>query len=253
MAFPKPLAAPPPRISLVVPAFDEERLLPQLLASVEIARRSFARGREAVEVLVADNASTDRTAQIAAAHGCRVARVEKRAIAAARNGGAAAARGEIVAFTDADGRIHPRTFDEIDRAMSDPRLVGGATGLTMERWSLGIGLTFALALPWLWLWRFDSGVVFCRRHDFDAVGGYDEELRFGEDVAFLLALSRHGKASRRRLTRLRGVKTVASARKFDLHGDWHFFTRMPALGWRFLRGHRDLTQFAERYWYRRER
>jgi hypothetical protein len=49
--------------------------------------------------------------------------------------------------------------------------------------------------------------------------------------------------------RLRGVKTITSARKFDRHGDWHWFTRMPQVAWRLLRDPRSLNEFARRYWY----
>ena len=48
---------------------------------------------------------------------------------------------------------------------------------------------------------FDTGVVFCRREDFAAIGGYDESRLFAEDVAFLLALRRHGKSTGRGLAR----------------------------------------------------
>lgn len=76
-----------PKISLVIPAFNEEEHLPRLLDSVDRARQVYHRGADEVEVVVADNASTDRTAKIARARGCRVVHLEKRVIAAARNGG----------------------------------------------------------------------------------------------------------------------------------------------------------------------
>ena len=243
----------PPHLSLVVPAYNEERYLPRLLDSVDAARAAYARGRGAVEVIVADNASTDGTAAVAAARGCTVVRVEKRAIAAARNGGAAIARGEILCFTDADGRIHPATFDAIERAVGSGRAVAGATGATLDRWTLGRTLSFALLLPFAWLTGMDTGVVFCRREDFAAVGGYDESRLFAEDVLLLWQLRRLGRRDGRRLVRLRGVKTVASTRKFDEHGEWHYFTEMPALAWRMLFRKSAATEFAERYWYRPER
>jgi len=241
----------PPRISLVVPARDEQELLPRLLDSVDVARRRFAAAGGEVETIVADNASTDATAAVAAGRGCRVVRVEKRRIGAVRNGGAAAATGELLAFTDADGSIHPETFVAIDRAMASGRWVGGATRVAMERWSPGIVATFAVALPWLWLLRIDSGVVFCRRDDFLAVGGYPEELGYAEDLAFIFALRRLGRRDGRRLVRLRGVRTTTSARKFDRHGDWHYFTRMPPLAWRMLFRRSASTPFSEEYWYGR--
>ena len=61
-------AARNPRISLVIPAFNEEAFLPVLLDSVDHARGRYARGGDAIQIVVADNASTDDTAAIATAH-----------------------------------------------------------------------------------------------------------------------------------------------------------------------------------------
>jgi len=239
-----------PRISLIIPAYNEQELLPRLLDSVDAARAAYG---GALEVIVADNASTDATAELARRRGCRVVTVAKRAIAAARNGGAAAARGEIVAFTDADGRIHPRTFLAIDAQLTSGRIIGGATGGLFERWSPGLAVTFGLFAPIAWATGLDTGVVFCFRDDFERVGGYDESLLFAEDVAFLLALRRHGKRTHRRLARLWGASAIVSTRKFDRWGDWHYFTRMPAIAWRRLR-HRDtVIEFARDYWYHPDR
>jgi glycosyltransferase involved in cell wall biosynthesis len=240
-------------ISLVIPAYNEERFLPRLLDSVDVARQRYAKGAAAVEVIVADNASTDRTAEIATARGCRVAPVEKRSIAAARNAGGRAASGTIVAFIDADSRIHPGTFDAIEEAMASDRVVGGATGCTLDRWSLGIASTFAAMVPIVWLTGFDTGVVFCRRADFDATGGYDESLRVAEDVAFLVALRRLGKKRGQRLTRLTHVKAVASTRKFDDFGDWHYWRTMPWLVVGMLLKRKASRETIERYWYRPRR
>lgn len=240
-----------PRFSLVIPAHNEAAYLPRLLDSVELARAATTEGE--VEVIVADNGSTDATAAIAAARGCIVAPVEKRVIAAARNGGAAVARGEILCFTDADGRIHPQTFNAIGAAADGGRAVAGATGLTMERWSLGLALTYAAMLPLVWLTKMDTGVVWCRRADFLAVGGYDESRRVAEDVAFLLALRRHGRSGGRSLVRVKGAKAVGSTRKFDEHGDWHYFTQMPRVAWRMLLRPHAMDEFVERYWYKTKR
>jgi glycosyltransferase involved in cell wall biosynthesis len=103
--------------------------------AADAARECYRQGPNRIEVIVADNNSTDETPRIAAAWGCHVAHVPKRLIAGARNGGAAAAHGEIVAFADADFRLHPETFNYIDAVMPHPGYVGGATGITMERWS----------------------------------------------------------------------------------------------------------------------
>jgi glycosyltransferase involved in cell wall biosynthesis len=239
----------PPRLSLVIPAYNESALLPRLLDSIDVARDRFSGGRDQIEVIVADNSSTDDTAAIARARGCIVAPVAKRMIGASRNGGAAMATAPILCFTDADGQIHPDTFNAIAEAMSDPRLVAGATGVTMERWSAGIAMTYAMLLPFVWATGMDTGVVFMRRADFEQLGGYSETRHYAEDIDLLLRLLRLGWSRGQRSRRLRHVKAIASTRKFDRYGEWHYLWYMPglALGTLIERfsGHRK----ARQYWY----
>ena len=237
------------RQTLVIPAHNEEALLPRLLDTVDVARARYSFGPDAIEVIVADNASTDRTAEIAAARGCRVVSVAKRAISAARNGGAAQASSPILAFIDADSQIHPETFNGVERALADNRIVGGATGVTMERWSLALVATYAAIIPLVLVTGIDAGVVFCRRSDYLEIGGYDERLLVAEDVAFLWALKRLGRSRRQRLTRLRSMKAVASTRKFDRHGDWHYFRDFTRMALGRLRNPNATDEFIQRYWY----
>src|SRR5258708_36277993 len=129
------------KFSVIIPAFNEAEYLPRLLDSMEVARSNYSGGPEAVEVIVADNLSTDRTAEVAAARGARVVTVAKRRIAAARNGGGHAARGEIVCFSDADSALHPQTFNAIDQAMKTDRYGSGVTAFGLQRKSLALGLT----------------------------------------------------------------------------------------------------------------
>jgi len=239
-----------PRFSVVIPAWNEEKYLPRLLDTIDAAR---ARFDGPLEIIVADNASSDSTAEIATARGCRVTTVEKRAIGAARNGGAAIARGEILCFTDADNRVHPDTFAVIDRTMSTGRYVAGSTGVRLERLSVGLIATWLVMVPPAILLRMDTGVVFCRREDFDAIGGYSEVRLFAEDVQFLLDLRRLGRSRGQKLVRVKGAKTIASTRKFDKHGDWHYFTQLFRLGWTMFRKPAAITDWARRYWYEDDR
>jgi len=57
-----------PTISLVIPAFNEAAYLPRLLDTLDVARSRYRYGANQIEVIVADNASTDQTPQIAAQH-----------------------------------------------------------------------------------------------------------------------------------------------------------------------------------------
>src|SRR3990172_8117328 len=116
----------------------------------------------------------------------------------------------MLAFVDAATRIHPETFNAIEEALEGGWVVAGATGVSLERWSAGLALTYALFLPMVWLTGMDTGVIFCRREDFVATGGYSEERLFAEDVEFLWAMKRLGRSRGQRLARLRAVKATAS-------------------------------------------
>lgn len=238
-----------PRFSLIIPAYNEALWLPALLDTVDAARQHYAGGKDAIEVIVADNASTDLTATIALARGCRVTRVVTRAIAAARNGGAAIARGEIVCFIDADSQIHPETFNALDVTLASGRVIVGATGLKPDRWSLGLWATWLFALPVSYLLGFDAGVVFCCRADFEAVGGYDETLLYAEDIKILVELKKLGRSRGQHFARAKGAQAITSTRKFDKHGDWHYFLRMPRVAFWMLIDKRRVEKFTRAYWY----
>jgi glycosyltransferase involved in cell wall biosynthesis len=237
------------QFSLVIPARNEAAYLPRLLDTVTAARSRYHRGADAVEVIVADNCSTDDTAEIARQHGCRVVRVERRVIGAVRNGGARAARGEVLAFVDADSRIHPETFNAVEDVLGRPRIIAGATGVVFERMSLGIALSGIVFLPLVWLTGFDVGVVFCRTVDFATIGGYREDVLFAEDIHLLMALRRLGRARGQRLGRARAARAIASTRKFDRYGDWHYFRIIWRGGLALLNGSHAADDMAREYWY----
>lgn len=238
-----------PLISLVIPAYNEESLLPALLDSVDAARRRYRGGHDAIEVIVADNRSSDATATIARQRGCRIAAVEKRLIAASRNGGAAIAKGEIVCFIDADSRIHENTFNAIEDTLASGKVIVGATRIKPERWSPGILATWMIALPICYLSGVDAGVIFCRKQDFDTIGGYDETMEYAEDIKILVDLKRLGRTRGQGFARARGAITTASMRKFDKHGDWHYLTRMPRVAFWLLVDKKRVERYTQAYWY----
>jgi hypothetical protein len=81
------------------------------------------------------------------------------------------------------------------------------------------------------------------------VGGYAEHRHYAEDIDFLWKLIKLGRTRRQRLTRLRPVKAIASTRKFDRYGDWHYFTLMVPLLRGMLNPSRSGNQRARDYWY----
>src|SRR5436853_6116995 len=148
------------KFSIIIPAYNEEKYLPRLLESIETARSNYCGGRDAIEVIVADNCSTDRTAEVATSHGAQVVQVAKRRIAAARNGGARAGAGEILCFIDADSALHPQTFDAIDQAMTSGRYVWGATGVVLERKSFALMVAYCLMMPMVSLTALHTALAF---------------------------------------------------------------------------------------------
>ncbi|MCW8888662.1 MAG: glycosyltransferase [Gammaproteobacteria bacterium] len=237
------------RLSLIIPAHNEEDYLARLLDTVDIARESYQGDSSAIEVIVVDNMSTDKTAEIARDRGCTVIEEPKRIIAAVRNRGASIARGEILLFTDADNWIDPNTFNAIDQSISSPKVVAGATGVHLERMSLGIAAAYMVMIPMVWITGMDTGVVFCRRADFEKIGGYNEARRFAEDVEFLWDLRKLGWKKGQRLVRLRSVKATTSTRKFDRFGDWHYVGLILVAMISWLIPKRIVEKMAKEYWY----
>src|SRR5215468_4275864 len=89
-------------ISFIVPAYNEEHELSDTLAAITAAASG---ATEPYEIIVVDDASTDATAKIGSDAGAKVIPINRRQIAASRNAGARAARGEYLFFVDADTRI----------------------------------------------------------------------------------------------------------------------------------------------------
>ena len=237
------------RFSVIIPAYNEEKFLPRLLESIEAARANYSGGRDQIEVIVADNDSTDSTAQVSSAHGARVVRVTKRRIAAARNGGARAAQGEVLCFIDADSAVHRETFNAIDAAMKTGRYVWGVTGAVLERKSFALRVTYCLMMPMVLITGLDTGLSFCRREDFEAVGGYDESRLYAEDVILPLALRRLGRTRGQKTVRLTQVKALACTRKFDQFGDWHYFWMLSHAFKSLVTWNWNDEKLAQEYWY----
>jgi glycosyltransferase involved in cell wall biosynthesis len=110
------------RISLVVPALDEEERLPRLLASVA------AQTRLPDEVVVVDNGSSDATARLAAAAGARVVHEPVPGIWHAAAAGYDAATGDVVARVDADSVLPPGWVARVEDLLAADPACAAVTG-----------------------------------------------------------------------------------------------------------------------------
>lgn len=94
-----PITQDKPVLSIVLPCLNEEQSLPVCLEEIT---QTVDKMNIPYEIIVADNQSTDGSAQVARSFQARVVPVAKRGYGSAVNGGISAARGEIVLFGDAD-------------------------------------------------------------------------------------------------------------------------------------------------------
>jgi glycosyltransferase involved in cell wall biosynthesis len=223
---------PAPRFSIIIPARNEGRYLSACLESIRVAAMPF---ETQVEVIVVLNCCTDETEEIARAWGARVVQETARNLAAIRNSGARLAVGQVLVTIDADSRMSPTTLTAIDRAVASKGTVGGGTAIRPDRYSPGILTTLVLLRAALWMFGLSGGLFWCRVEDFDAVGGFNENLVSGEDVDFARRLKAYGRIVRRPFSTLCGAYIVTSCRKFDRYGDWCVL-RHPLLFWRLFRG-----------------
>src|SRR5688572_12505711 len=115
------------RLSVTVPAFNEEKLLAETLERINASRRAL---NEESELIVVDNESTDRTREIAESAGAKLLTETVKNIGAVRNCGAKASAGDTLIFFDADTFVPVNMLTAIDQAMQDPKCFGGAVAVS---------------------------------------------------------------------------------------------------------------------------
>lgn len=197
-------------ISFIIPAHNEEALLPRTLASIFASARAIALP---FEVVVVDDASTDHTADLAAAAGARVIHVNKRQISAVRNAGARAALGDIFIFIDADTILTPRTLRSALAAL-DRGAVGGGARVAMDNAMPFYGqlLAFLFVLGWFSFGWAAGCFIFARRSAFEAAGGFSEEVFIAEELYISEALAKVGRFV------ILSDRVMTSGRKFHVDG-----------------------------------
>jgi glycosyltransferase involved in cell wall biosynthesis len=232
-------------ISFIIPAHNEEFLIGETLAVLRASAESLG---GPFEIIVAADACTDRTAQLAREQGATVVAVDKRQIAAVRNAGAKVAKGDVFVFVDADTQVKPATLQAAMRAL-DEGAVGGGGRLRVDpaspRWGK---MVFTLISAAVRLLHWSAGCFFFVRRDaFEAVGGFDERYFVTEEIVLSKALKKRGRMA------IVGPPVMTSGRKARMYS----FGAFAGLLWKFAVGGQGYLQKKENFgiWYdgRREK
>lgn len=207
------------KISIIIPAYNEENYLPQTLAHLNRAAAILPHDSE---IVVVDNESNDDTSRIAESFGAMVFHERVRNIGKSRNTGAQNSSGEVLIFVDADTLVPETLLVHIAKAMEDETCFGGAVAVEyagIKRWWMRLYL-----LGWkFWgmLFNMKQGAAqFCRKTVFDELHGYDETVFVGEDVEFYWRLSKFARKNGGHVHFIDEHKVTTSGRRFEKMGLW---------------------------------
>lgn len=181
-------------ISVIVPALNEEKYLPKCLQSLS---RQSRKGQ--FETIVVDGGSTDRTAEVAEEYADKVI-VEPSLVGAARNIGAKHAKGNILAFIDADTIACERWIEEIALTFNSSPSAAGVTGPTLPYEGTKLDkLAYDVATGWMQRFSLRLGRPHVagfncayREKPFWNAGGFDESRVLSEDVTLSLQMRHQG-------------------------------------------------------------
>jgi len=206
------------KVSIIVPAFNEEKILGETLAQIKSAGGAFAQIGWESELIVCDNNSNDRTAEIARAAGASVVFEPVNQISRARNTGAAAATGGWLVFVDADSHPGVELFADMAKEIQSGTCFAGGATICWDRENF---LT-ALMMPILnvgFRWRrfLHGPFMFVESATFRKLGGFSLETFCGEDWELGQRLQKLAKETGKRFVILHQHPIVTSARRLKEH------------------------------------
>ncbi len=192
---------PSPTLSIIIPTLREEQFLERTLANLDSLRMEH-------EVIITDGGSTDRTLDIARAHGAKItvwSEPRRQTFGEAKNAGAKLATGEFLVFIDADVLVpEPQAFFEemVAGFGKNPKLAG--VTVPLKPWPENHSWVDAfMSAPLNWFYvisnnLFHSGnssgeFQMMRADAFRKVGGFGEHLAAGEDNEMFRRLADHGR------------------------------------------------------------
>jgi len=235
-------------LSIVIPAFNEARLIEGSLKSVAASIAANQKSGFASEIIVVDNNSTDNTAELAKLAGARVVFEPINQIGRARNAGAAQATGDWLLFLDADSLLSPGLLADIVQMIESGRYVGCGSTMHLDDLPWWANLTVQLWTRTSILCRWAAGaLVVCRRDAFETVGGFDQELYALDEIRLSKQLKRWGRERGLQFTILTKHPLKTSSRKFSLYSGREIASQIFRI---FLLPHRTLQDKKRlSFWY----
>jgi len=236
------------KLSIIIPAYNEERLITHCLESIDAALAVNSEFGYPSEVIVVDNNSTDRTAELASQAGARICFEPVNQIARARNAGAAAADGEWLMFVDADSWLNPSLLADIFSMIDKGMAVG--CGSTMQMAGLPRWARFTL---WLWsrvsiMCRWAAGsLLVCRADTFRDIGGFNEALYVAEEIDLSRRIKKWARQHGLGFVILTAHPLQTSARKMSLYSGKEIAGQFLRLGLHPRRAIHDKQQLG--LWY----
>ena len=213
------------KLSFVIPAYNEEKYIGKCLLSV--FKELEGKGYE-TEVIVVNNACTDRTRQVAAEFsGVKIIDESQKGLVPARRAGFLASTGDLIANVDADTMLTPGWVDKVFKefskdkklvALSGPFVYYDLTGF-MNFWVQAFFyLGFLSNLVNHYVFRGGSvlqgGNFIVTREALEKIGGYNPDLNFyGEDADVARRISKVGKVKF-----MLGLPMYASGRRLKVEG-----------------------------------
>jgi glycosyltransferase involved in cell wall biosynthesis len=221
------------KYSIIIPAHNEEMFIGKCLDSI---KRSQQVACAEIEVIVVLNRCNDGTEAIARRYGVTVAEENSKNLSRIRNRGAVLASGDIIVTIDADSCMSTNMLSEIAKKLATGRYIGGGVRILPERKSPGIRATMLVLNVGMLLSGLSGGLYWCRRKDFEAVGGFRESLRIAEDLDFARRLKAFGRRRKLKFALIKSAHIVTSCRKFDRFGDWFALKLLFFKGKQILHG-----------------
>jgi glycosyltransferase involved in cell wall biosynthesis len=203
--------APAKKISVIIPAHNEEAYLGTTLEALE------CQTHPAYEVIVVANGCTDHTAEIARGRCDQLITLSQRGLGGARNSGARRARGELLVFLDADTLLERNALEIIERTFNWRAAAGTLKGRPdSDRLPYRLIYFVKNFIHGALIHHGSSGVILCWKKQFASLGGFDEALEVRENSDLIHRLERFGTYQY-----IDRTAATTSMRRYEQRGVWN--------------------------------